>query len=62
MLISEDQISQYPKEKSIAYLFSEQARKTPFRRALSFGNKTLTYRQLDERSNQLAHYLKIKRC
>ena len=30
---TEDQISLYPKEKSIAYLFSEQARKTPFRRA-----------------------------
>ena len=55
-----DQISQYPKEKSIAYLFSEQARKTPFRRALSFGDKTLTYRQLEERSNQLARYLKLK--
>jgi amino acid adenylation domain-containing protein len=57
---AEDQISQYPKEKSIAYLFSEQARKTPFRRALSFGNQTLTYRQLEERSNQLSHYLKSK--
>jgi len=57
---TEDQISQYPKEKSISYLFSEQARKTPFRRALSFGNKTLTYRQLDERSNQLAHFLKSR--
>ena len=58
---SEDQVLQYPKEKSIACLFSEQARKTPFRRALSFGNKTLTYRQLEERSNQLAHYLKTKK-
>ncbi len=51
---------QYPKDKSIAFLFSEQARKTPFRRALSFGNLTLTYRQLEEKSNQLANYLKSK--
>ncbi len=58
--VSEDQDSVYPKDKSIAHLFSEQAKKTPFRRALSFGNKTLTYRQLDEKTNQLANYLKSK--
>jgi non-ribosomal peptide synthetase component F len=57
---SEGQILQSPK-KSIAHFFSEQARKTPFRRALSFGSLTLTYRQLEERSNQVAHYLKSKR-
>jgi amino acid adenylation domain-containing protein len=57
---SEDQDSIYPKDKSIAYLFSEQARKTPFRHALSFENKTLTYRQLEEKTNQLANYLKSK--
>jgi amino acid adenylation domain-containing protein len=57
---SEDQDSLYPKDKSIAYLFSEQARRSPFRRALSFGNKTLTYRQLEEKTNQLANYLKSK--
>ena len=58
---SEDQISHYPKEKSIAHFFSEQARKTPFRRAISFGSATLTYRQLEERSNQVAHYLRSKK-
>jgi amino acid adenylation domain-containing protein len=58
--VSEDRDSIYPKNKSIAYIFSEQARRTPFRRALSFGNKTLTYRQLEEKSNQLANYLKSK--
>ena len=58
--VSEEQESLYPEDKSIAFLFSEQARKTPFRRALSFGNKTLTYRQLEEKSNQLANYLKSR--
>ena len=58
--LPEDRDSQYPKEKSIAYLFSEQARKSPFRRALSFANKTLTYRQLEEKTNQVANYLKSK--
>jgi amino acid adenylation domain-containing protein len=57
---AEDNSSVYPKDKSIAVLFSEQARKTPNRRALSFEKETLSYRQLDERSNQLAHYLKWK--
>jgi amino acid adenylation domain-containing protein len=58
--VSEDGDSTYQKDKSIAYLFSEQANRTPFRRALSFGNKTLTYQQLEEKSNQLANYLKSK--
>jgi amino acid adenylation domain-containing protein len=57
---TEGNISLYPKDKSIAYLFSEQARKTALRRALSFENETLTYHQLEEKSNQLAHYLKSK--
>ncbi len=58
--IPEDRDSIYPKDKSIAYLFCEQARRSPFRRALSFGNETLTYRQLEEKTNQLANYLKSK--
>jgi len=38
-------------------LFSAQASATPERIAVVFEQQELTYRELDERSNQLAHYL-----
>ena len=55
----QDSVS-YPKNKSIAVLFSEQAAKTPDSTALIFEDIQLSYRQLEERSNQLANYLKKK--
>jgi amino acid adenylation domain-containing protein/non-ribosomal peptide synthase protein (TIGR01720 family) len=48
----------YPREKTIVELFAEQARKTPERIALSFEGSEMTYRELHEQSNRLAHYLK----
>ena len=57
---SEISSGSYPKDRSISFLFGQQVIKTPLRRALSFGNEALTYRQLDEKSNQLAHYLKSR--
>lgn len=39
-------------------LFEEQAAKTPDKIALVFENKKFTYKQLDEMSNSLAHYLR----
>lgn len=50
----------YPKDKTIGALFSEQAAKTPFKTALVFEDSQLTYRQLEERSNQVANYLRNK--
>ncbi|MCY8320675.1 amino acid adenylation domain-containing protein [Bacillus inaquosorum] len=38
-------------------LFEQQAKKTPDRAAVSYEDETLTYRELDERSTQLAIYL-----
>ena len=38
-------------------LFEEQARKTPGNMAVICGGQSLTYRQLNERSNRLANYL-----
>ena len=38
-------------------IFQKQAQKTPEAFALSFHGKRTTYRQLDEESNRLAHYL-----
>jgi amino acid adenylation domain-containing protein len=49
--------AEYRKDVCAHQLFAEQARQTPDGVALVFGNQELTYRQLDERSNQLAHYL-----
>ena len=50
----------YPKEKCIHHLFEEQVEKTPDKVAIVFEDKELTYFQLNERANQLAHYLQKK--
>lgn len=39
-------------------LFEEQADRTPEAVAVEFGEAKLTYRELDERANQVAHYLR----
>lgn len=48
----------YPKDKTIIQLFEEQVEKTPNSIAASFEEETLTYRQLSERANKFANYLK----
>lgn len=53
-----DTYVEYPKEKCVHELFSEQAKKTPDRIALIFEDKKFTYKQLDEMSNSLAHFLR----
>lgn len=47
----------YAEEKTVVDLFSAQVLKHPDRVAIVFENTTITYRELDESSNQLAHYL-----
>ncbi|MCW3467113.1 non-ribosomal peptide synthase/polyketide synthase [Chitinophaga nivalis] len=47
----------YPDNKTITTLFAEQALIRPDAVAVVFEDAQLTYRQLDELSNQLAHYL-----
>nr|WP_277991511.1 non-ribosomal peptide synthetase [Corallococcus macrosporus] len=47
----------YPREASIHARFREQAARTPGAVALVQDTRTLTYRELEERSNQLAHHL-----
>ncbi len=47
----------YPKDRSMQQLFEEQVAATPDAVALVYGGSWLTYRQLNERSNQIAHYL-----
>ncbi|GGX08649.1 hybrid non-ribosomal peptide synthetase/type I polyketide synthase [Aquimarina muelleri] len=48
---------EYPKDKSILSLFKDQVHKTPDNIAVVYKEKTVTYTELDEQSNQLAHYL-----
>jgi amino acid adenylation domain-containing protein len=47
----------FPRNKTIIGLFEEQVEKTPDGIALESGSLRLTYRQLNERTNQLANYL-----
>ena len=47
----------YPKQSTIASLFAEQAARTPDKVALIAEGKALSYRELDERSNQVARRL-----
>lgn len=56
-----DTFVNYPREKCVHELFAEQVTKTPEQTALVFEDKRFTYRQLDEMSNSLAHYLREKR-
>ncbi len=47
----------YPSEKTIIDLFEDQVQKTPERTALVYENVKLSYQELNEKANQLAHYL-----
>ncbi|HMF55053.1 MAG TPA: amino acid adenylation domain-containing protein [Pyrinomonadaceae bacterium] len=49
--------SLYPQEKSLHQLFEEQVELTPERVALVFDSSRLTYSELNQRANRLAHHL-----
>jgi len=48
----------YPADQGIHELFAAQAMRTPEALALVCGSETLSYRELDRRANQMAHYLR----
>ncbi|MBC8034393.1 MAG: amino acid adenylation domain-containing protein, partial [Chitinophagaceae bacterium] len=50
----------YPANKTVITLFEEQVVKTPGAIAVVFEKNHFTYSQINERSNQLAHYLRDK--
>ena len=52
-----DTDSDYPKEKTVLDLFADQVAQRPEAIAVQRGDHTLTYAQLDQRSNQLAKTL-----
>ncbi|MEG4588312.1 amino acid adenylation domain-containing protein [Microcoleus sp. MOSTC5] len=47
----------YPRDRCIHQLFEAQVDRTPDAVAVVFEDQKLTYRELNERANQLAHYL-----
>ena len=52
-----DTQTDYPKDKCIHQLFEEQVERTPDAIAAVYEDQQLTYRELNNRANQLAHYL-----
>ncbi|MDZ8065183.1 MAG: amino acid adenylation domain-containing protein [Nostoc sp. DedQUE08] len=47
----------YPQDKCIHQIFAQQAQLTPNAVAVEFTEEKLTYRELNQRANQLAHFL-----
>jgi len=47
----------YPHDKTLVEIFEQQVTKNPNNLALVFESQSLTYQQLNQKANQLAHYL-----
>ncbi|NEQ21473.1 MAG: AMP-binding protein [Microcoleus sp. SIO2G3] len=54
-----DTQTDYPKHQCIHELFEAQVEQSPDAIAVVFEDRYLTYRQLNDRANQLAHYLQL---
>ncbi|MGO4773884.1 amino acid adenylation domain-containing protein, partial [Flavobacterium sp. W22_SRS_FK3] len=52
----------YPQDKTLIDLFTEQVKQTPAAIALVYQEEKISYKELDQRSNQLAHYLLSINC
>ncbi|WP_144931527.1 MULTISPECIES: non-ribosomal peptide synthase/polyketide synthase, partial [unclassified Pseudomonas] len=50
--------AEYPLEQTVHGLFEEQVQRTPDALAVLHGDQRLSYAELNERANQLAHYLR----
>ncbi|CRK62217.1 Non-ribosomal peptide synthetase [Alloactinosynnema sp. L-07] len=53
-----DTATDYPRDTSLVELVQRQVDATPSAVAAVYGAESLTYRELDERANQLAHHLR----
>ncbi len=53
-----DTKTDYPRGVCVHELFEEQAQRTPEALAVAFEDRQLSYRELNERANRLAHYLR----
>lgn len=47
----------YPQHHTVVTLFEEQAAKTPDKIGVVFANQSLSYQELNQKANQLAHHL-----
>ncbi|MGO4295022.1 amino acid adenylation domain-containing protein, partial [Chitinophaga sp. RAB17] len=56
--MAEGATADYPQQKTLVSLFEDQVLQTPDAIAVMYEDTALTYRELDERSNQLGHYLR----
>jgi len=50
----------YPRHATLVSLFEQQVRATPTKTAVEMGGLSLTYKELNERANRLAHLLRNK--
>ncbi|MGL4343602.1 MAG: amino acid adenylation domain-containing protein, partial [Cellulosilyticaceae bacterium] len=50
--------TEYSKDKTLTRLFEEQVRRMPYQRAIGYEETFLTYEQLNQRANSLAHKLR----
>jgi len=55
-----DTYTEYPRDKTVVQLFEEQVQKTPDKTAVIYDGAKITYRELNEKSNQVAHILREK--
>jgi len=55
-----DTVSEYPRTSIVTELFEQQVRRTPHQTAVSCGPVSLTYFELNQRANQLAHRLIVE--
>jgi amino acid adenylation domain-containing protein len=55
-----DSRTDYPRNQCVHALIEEQARATPGAIALTFDGATVSYQDLDERANRLAHHLRAR--
>ena len=49
---------EYPKDKTIVQLFEEQVKENPNNSAVVYENIELTYKELSEKANNLAHFIR----
>lgn len=57
LLAGQGKITTYPTSKCIHQLFEQQVQKTPDAIAVESSGQKISYRELNEKANQLAHYL-----
>jgi amino acid adenylation domain-containing protein len=55
-----DTASEFPRDKCVHELFEAQVERTPDAVAIAFEDQQLSYRELNEQANRLAHYLRAK--